>query len=135
MRKKKPIMLSWREILGLAFERFMVVRSLKLALLVGTALNLLNQGGALLTGALGEVIWWKFVVTYVIPFLVGSYTGTVARLRYDPGARAPVSTTLECGGCAQRRITVMRDQIVPDCPDCGHHTDWEPVRAGLEKEG
>ena len=53
-------------------------RSLLVALLVGTALNLINQGPEMLSGE-GPVIW-KLALTYVVPFLVASY-GSYAALR------------------------------------------------------
>jgi membrane protein CcdC involved in cytochrome C biogenesis len=53
-------------------------RSLVVALIVGTALNLINQGDALL-GSTQPVIW-KLILTYVVPFAVASY-GSYAALR------------------------------------------------------
>jgi hypothetical protein len=52
-------------------------RSIVVALVVGTALNL-NQGPEMLAGA-GPVIW-KLALTYVVPFLVASY-GSYAAFR------------------------------------------------------
>ncbi len=53
-------------------------RSLVVALVVGTALNLINQGPEILSGK--WPIIWKFALTYVVPFLVASY-GSYAALR------------------------------------------------------
>ena len=53
-------------------------RSILVALIVGTALNLINQGPELLSGD-GPVIW-KLALTYVVPFLVASY-GSYAAFR------------------------------------------------------
>ena len=48
------------------------------ALAVGTALNLINQGPEMLSGAAPVI--WKLVLTYVVPFLVASY-GSYAAFR------------------------------------------------------
>ena len=48
------------------------------ALLVGTALNAINQGTELLAGQ--PPVWWKLVLTYFVPFAVASY-GSYAALR------------------------------------------------------
>jgi hypothetical protein len=40
-------------------------RSLYVALVVGTVLNLINQGDALLGTA--SINWWKLVLTYCVP--------------------------------------------------------------------
>lgn len=46
-------------------------RSLAVAVVVGTILNLINQGDALLAGA--DLNWWKIALTYVVPFCVATY--------------------------------------------------------------
>ena len=56
----------------------MLAPSLTVAAVVGTVLNLINQGDALLTGA--EIDWLKIVLTYCVPFLVASY-GAYSALR------------------------------------------------------
>ena len=56
----------------------MVRSSLVVAVVVGSILNLINQGDALL----GEepVVLWKLGLTYVVPYLVSTY-GAVMALR------------------------------------------------------
>lgn len=46
-------------------------RSLGVALVVGTLLNLINQPEALLGDA--SLTWWKVVMTYAVPFFVATY--------------------------------------------------------------
>jgi hypothetical protein len=46
-------------------------RSLYVALVVGTVLNLINQGDALL--GMASVNWWKVVLTYCVPYAVCTY--------------------------------------------------------------
>lgn len=53
-------------------------RSLVVALVVGTALNLINQGPEMLSGKWPVI--WKLALTYVVPFLVASY-GSYAAFR------------------------------------------------------
>jgi hypothetical protein len=53
-------------------------RSLVVAVVVGTALNLINQGPEMLSGK--WPIIWKLALTYVVPFLVASY-GSYAAFR------------------------------------------------------
>jgi hypothetical protein len=48
-----------------------VRRALATMLIVGSILNLINQGDALLLS--GPVTWWKVVVTYCVPFCVATY--------------------------------------------------------------
>lgn len=55
-----------------------VTRSLAVALVVGTALNAINQGPELLRGE--PVVVWKLALTFIVPFLVASY-GALSALR------------------------------------------------------
>ncbi len=52
-------------------------RSLVVAVVVGTILNLINQGDALLTSS--SLVIWKLVLTYCVPYLVATYGAVSAR--------------------------------------------------------
>lgn len=71
-------MASQREAFRRTFAGRSLKRSLIVALVVGTALNAINQGGELLSGE--GVVIWKLVLTYFVPFAVASY-GTYAAFR------------------------------------------------------
>lgn len=53
-------------------SRRFVLNSLKIALVVGTLLNLVNQGSALFGDA--PVSWWHLLMNYGIPFCVAYYS-------------------------------------------------------------
>lgn len=55
--------------------RLVAARALKIALVVGTLLNAINQGDQMLAG---RISWWHFVLNYVVPFCVATYSGTRA---------------------------------------------------------
>jgi hypothetical protein len=59
-------------------------RSLWVALIVGTILNLINQGDALLAGHRLDLT--KLALTYVVPYLVSTYGAVSFRIR---AARGP----------------------------------------------
>jgi hypothetical protein len=46
-------------------------RSLVTMLVVGSILNIINQGDALLSP--GTVNWWKLLLTYLVPFCVATF--------------------------------------------------------------
>ena len=50
----------------------MLLRSLKVAVVVGTILTLLNQGDTLFTGEWKPAFYWKVPLTYLTPFLVAT---------------------------------------------------------------
>jgi hypothetical protein len=60
-------------------------RSLYIAVVVGTVLNLINQGDAMI-GA-GSINWIKLGLTYLVPYAVCTYgaVSAKARIRTDAG--------------------------------------------------
>lgn len=61
-------------------------RSLVVALMVGTALNLINQGDALLQG--GDINWTKLILTFIVPYCVSTYGAVSHRLVADKQQRS-----------------------------------------------
>lgn len=52
--------------------------AIKVSLVVGTCLNLINQGAAVWHGA--PIDWPRLGLNYLVPFLVSSYSGGKARV-------------------------------------------------------
>ena len=71
-------MSSPHDALRRTFAWISVRRSLAVAAVIGTILNLINQGPEILTGH--WPIWWRLVLTYSVPFAVASY-GSYAAFR------------------------------------------------------
>jgi len=68
------------KICKVAFEKDIVISSLKVALVVGSILNLINQGEILLSFQLGEINWLKLTLTFAVPYLVSTYASVRIRL-------------------------------------------------------
>lgn len=62
---------SWKQICRCALADGVPRRSLGIAILVGTILNVINQGDALLAGV--ALSWAKIVLTYLVPYCVSTY--------------------------------------------------------------
>lgn len=63
-------------------------RALCVALVVGTVLNLINQGDALFGE--GRLNWIKLVLTFVVPYCVATYGAMSYRLRTPaPNSESP----------------------------------------------
>ena len=71
-------MTSQTEALSRTFAVQSVRRSLAVAAIIGSVLNLINQGPEIFTGH--WPIWWKIALTYFVPFAVASY-GSYAAFR------------------------------------------------------
>ena len=70
-------MRRWLEI---AVRPGIVKRGLQVGLVVGSALTLINNGDALLAGALTAHHAWKIPLTYCVPYLVSTYASVQAAL-------------------------------------------------------
>jgi hypothetical protein len=66
------------EILLLCLADGVPRRSLVVMLVVGTVLNLINQGDAVLRGASPD--WLKLALTYAVPYCVATYGAVSLRL-------------------------------------------------------
>jgi hypothetical protein len=70
-----------RHIAGLAIADGVPRRTFWVAVVVGTVLNLINQGDALASGA--HLNWAKLALTYAVPFAVSTHGAVSARLRLE----------------------------------------------------
>lgn len=64
--------------------------ALKVAVVVGTLLNLINQGDALFAG--GPLVYWKIGLTYCVPYLVSTYGAVMARRQMEALQKAAAAT-------------------------------------------
>ena len=65
------------------FKPHIVRNAIKIALVVGTILNLINQGEGLIAN--GAISWAHFVLNYCVPYCVASYSA--ARNEMTAGRR------------------------------------------------
>lgn len=77
--------MSWRQACSYAVTDGVPRRSLWVALIVGTILNLINQGDTLFSGQRLAVA--KLVLTYIVPYLVSTYGAVSLRMH---AARPPL---------------------------------------------
>ena len=72
-------MSRWREICGYCVADGVPRRSFVVAVVVGTILNLINQGDALLSGAPLDLT--KIILTFAVPYCVATYGAASYRLQ------------------------------------------------------
>jgi len=56
-----------------------VIASLKVALFVGIALNVINQGGSLFAGE--NIAWGHVIMNFIVPYCVASYSAAKNEIR------------------------------------------------------
>ncbi len=65
--------------LALACEKSIMRRALKVSLVVGTLLLLINHGDRLFQGQIDSGHGIKMLLTYLVPYLVSTYSSVTAR--------------------------------------------------------
>ena len=71
--------MRWRVLWECAVAPGVARRSFAAAVVVGTVLNLINQGDALFAGR--GLDWTKLVLTYIVPYCVATYGAVSYRLK------------------------------------------------------
>ncbi len=74
-------MTSWSQIVRCCVSNGIPRRSLGVALVIGTVLNLINQGDALLGNH--PIYWSKLLLTYAVPYFVATYGAVSYRMRSE----------------------------------------------------
>ena len=108
----------------IATSKSIVQRAFKVSLIVGTILNLINQGDALLHLDIGNVHFIKLFLTYLVPYSVTTYTATAMKVEFQIATPAIVETDLVCATCKEQ-VHVVENQLIPECSQCGIHTKWK----------
>ena len=67
-----------REWVSLAFRPDVVRRGVRVGLVVGTLLTVINYGDIIWKGDFDPAQWWRIVLTYCVPYLVSTYAGVSA---------------------------------------------------------
>ena len=72
-------MSSLTRLLQTACKRPIAIGAIKVALVVGSALNLINQGGRLIEGL--PLSWFQVMLNYLVPYCVSSYSASQNEMR------------------------------------------------------
>jgi len=108
----------------IAVSPSVIQRALKVALIVGTTLNLINQGEALVTFDLINLNLLKLALTYLVPYSVTTYTAVAMKLEFQIGTKAIIEADLKCKKCGYE-THVKENELIPECPTCGINTHWK----------
>jgi len=91
MAPRRDAMPAWHLALRYARDGGVPRRSLKIAVIVGTILNLINQGDVLMAD-IGAVSWAKCAMTYVVPYLVSTWGAVSFRLAQHETTQAAAAS-------------------------------------------
>ena len=104
-------------------DKEILIKSFKIALVVGTILNLINQGDKIISLDFEQINHFKSLLTYIVPFIVSAYTALSIKLKFKIGTTTPIDTDLKCKNCGTK-ISLKKGDRVPLCHICKEKTKW-----------
>lgn len=84
LRQAAPQWSTWREALGVCSHPAHLRRTIRIAIVVGTILFVINQLQVVLDGKATAGTWLRVTLTYLVPFCVSNYGVLVATRRKEP---------------------------------------------------
>lgn len=108
-------------------DRSLILTAIKVAVIVGIILNLINQSEALIQFDLSNLNYLKFILTFFIPFGVSVYSSVRMRLNIKVGTRAKIDAVVNCVSCEQNTFEIKKDDLIKDCENCGENTKYKVV--------
>ena len=80
-----------------AVEGKCVVRSLKIALVVGTILALINHFDSIVTGSMSPTVIFQIILTYAVPYSVSTFGSAMqaVQMELNGWARGPASARVQ----------------------------------------
>ncbi len=118
---------SKKIILKTLYDSHTINQSVKIALVVGTVLNIINQGDFIFNMMYESINYFKLLLTYCVPFCVSTYTAIAINMKLKIGDKSIISTNLICKKC-KSSLHVKENNIIPECPKCGLKGLWKATK-------
>jgi serine phosphatase RsbU (regulator of sigma subunit) len=110
--------------LQLAFERKTFTRAVRVALLVGIILNLINTPQLFFDFSGSEINVSRVLLTFLVPFFVSTYSSVLSNSNLKPGTVSHIDALLQCKSCRKTDFHVHIGQEIEECPQCKKKTRW-----------
>jgi len=101
-----------------------MLQAIKISVVVGTILNIINQGDYIFNMMFEHINYFKMGFTYLVPFCVSTYTAISINMKLKIGDITMISTNLTCKLC-QNSLQIEKKSIIPKCPECGLLGKWK----------
>lgn len=108
-------------------DKHTLQKAIKIAFVVGSMLNIINQGEHFIHLNFDQISYAKLVLTYFVPFFVSTYTAININMRLKIGDKSLIDGTLTCKKCKQS-LHINHGTIIPTCQKCGMSGDWEVTK-------
>lgn len=110
-----------------SFNPMVYKRALKVALIVGIILNLINQWESIFSG-FHNFHFAQFFLTFLVPYLVSTYSSVLSKFNFISGEVASFDAEITCKHCNESNVQVQKGNLVPYCPQCTEKTRWKLIK-------
>ncbi len=110
--------------LKLAAKPDVSVRALRLAIIVGVILNLINNTELFTSFRTSDPDPVRILLTFAVPYLVSTYSSVISTYSLKPGKVSRIDSLLKCRSCNSTDFHINVGQQVEECPTCGPKTKW-----------
>lgn len=111
--------------LRIATKKETILGSIKVSLIVGLVLNVINQGQKIIELDFAHIDLARFLLTYLVPYLVSTYSTTNARMKFKMGDKSPIDVSAICDHCKETHVDINEGEIIPVCQMCMQDTTWK----------
>ena len=111
-------------ILNISKQKEIIIKAIKIALIVGIILNIINQGDLILEARFEDINYFKLIFTFCVPFCVSMYTAISMKMKFKVNNLSLVDTRLECSNC-NSVLTIKKNDLIPECDKCLKNTKWK----------
>ena len=108
-------------------DRSLLITAVKVALVVGVILNLINQGNAFINFDFTHLDITKFILTFFVPFGVSAYSSAKIRLKMKVRERAKINAKVKCVTCGETSLEISEGQKMEACINCGEKTKYNVI--------
>lgn len=104
-------------------------QSIATSAFVGTILLVITLGGRLTSGEITPILVARGFLTYLVPYLVSSYTAVKTQFHFTPDQHAPKKGVYSCEKCLFNRGGGHEEELhvneeFPECPYYGPDTEY-----------
>jgi len=101
------------------------LRAIRVSMLVGIILNLINNPGIFSSLGFEEIQFSRVILTFIVPFGVSTYSSILSNTSLKPGKISQKNGTLKCNSFKQTRFTVNIGQQSDAYSQCKKDTHWK----------
>ena len=107
---------------NIAISKVSIINALKVALLVGLILNVINQFTFLYNYEFHKINLIKTFLTFLVPFFVSIYSSASTKLKFFAWDISLFDRDLKSTSCNKNEISIKKGENINKCPTCKSKT-------------